>query len=77
MFVQYKSTRRQPLSLAWLSTKFGRKGKPLALLCPKVTELTFHHLAETTAFKGEFHFLHIKPYNKDIYNHIQCLAALL
>ncbi len=28
-------------------------------------------------FKGEVQFLHLKPHNKDIYDHIQCSAALL
>ncbi len=26
--------------------------------------------------KGQVCFLHIKPYNKDIYDHIQCSTAL-
>ncbi len=29
------------------------------------------------ASKEKFDFLHIKPLNKDIYNHISCSAALL
>ncbi len=27
--------------------------------------------------RGEVHFLHIKPYNKGIYDHIRCSTALL
>ncbi len=27
--------------------------------------------------KEKFIVLHIKPYNKDIYNHVRCSAALL
>ncbi len=31
----------------------------------------------TLNLKNKFAFLHIKPYNKDIYNHILCSTALL
>ncbi len=44
---------------------------------PATGQFTLIHYEASSPFKGEDCFLYIKPYNKDIYDHIQCSAALL
>ncbi len=38
---------------------------------------THHNIFRILELKEEVVFMHIKPYNEDIYDHIRCFTALL
>ncbi len=51
--------------------------RPPSRLYNEYKDDILEELQYNESLKEKFVFLHIKPYNKDIYNHIWCFTALL
>ncbi len=51
--------------------------RPPSRLYNEYKDDILEELQYNESLKEKFVFLHIKPYNKDIYNHLRCFTALL